>query len=387
MKQVTIGVLLDADFDYGVGVLEGMRDAARGRPGWRVLPIPYAQEGLLARLVRSDELQGVVGALISDRWIESRFPPSLPVVNTANLSQVERVCSVVPDDAAAGRLAARHFHELGYRHAGVVSERATLASQLRREGFIAFMREQGIEVAEPPAEASFRHESGWQSWLAELRAETAVFCTSDALARRFWELCRAADVAAQSRHVKVLAGVGDSLADRVVSGLDLTSVALPARAIGLRAAARLARLLEGDRTLVRELVAPTELIVRGSSARFASPDEVVARALGAALQTLAQHPGVDEVARRAGVSRRTLELRFRAAFGKGPADVFRARRLELSQRLLAETDLSVAEIAARTGSGSVQSFTTLFRRTFGFPPAEYRRRVRDGAPPAPPAKT
>ena len=150
---------------------------------------------------------------------------------------------------------------------------------------------------------------------------------------------------------------------------------------------RLARLLEGDRTLVRELVAPTELIVRGSSARFASPDEVVARALGVALQTLAQHPGVDEVARRVGVSRRTLELRFRAAFGKGPADVFRARRLELSQRLLAETDLSVAEIAARTGSGSVQSFTTLFRRTFGFPPAEYRRHVRDGAPPAPPATT
>ena len=91
---------------------------------------------------------------------------------------------------------------------------------------------------------------------------------------------------------------------------------------------------------------------------------------------------MEELAEAAGVSRRTLELRFRAAFGKGPADVFRARRLELSQRLLAETDLSVAEIAARTGSGSVQSFTTLFRRTFGFPPAEYRRRVRDGAPPA-----
>ena len=376
MNQVTIGVLLDADFDYGVGVLEGVRDEARHRPDWCVLPIPYAQDGLLARLVRAKELQGVIGAFISDRWIESRFPSTLPVVNTANLSQVGRVCSVVPDDAAAGRLVARHFCELGYLHAGVISERATCASQIRREGFLGFMREQGVAVSEPPSEAGFRHESGWQAWLSELHAETAVFCTSDYLARRFWELCRHGAAAATAARVAVLAGVGDSLADRVLAGLDLTSVALPARAIGQKAATRLARLLEGEQTIVRELVAPVELIVRGSTARFVSTDDVVSRAMGVALQTLAQNLGVAEVARRVGVSRRCLELRFRAALGRGPAQEFRARRLELAKRLLAETEISVADIAARTGSGSVQAFTTLFRRSAGCPPAEYRKARR-----------
>ncbi len=378
MKQVTIGVLLDADFDYGVGVLDGVRDEARGRPDWRVLPIPYAQEGLLTRLVRAEELQGVIGAFISDHWIESRFPSALPVVNTANLSQIERVCSVVPDDAAAGRLVARHFCELGYLHAGVISERATCASQIRREGFLRFMREQGVAVSEPSAEGTFRHESGWQTWLSELRAETAVFCTSDSLARRFWELCRPGSEVSMPPLVAVLAGVGDSLADRVLSGLDLTSVVLPARVIGQKAAARLARLLAGDQTLVRERIAPTDLIVRGSTARFSSADDVVSRAMGVALRNLSQNLSVAEVARRTGVSRRSLEQRFRSTFGRGPAQEFRARRMELAKRLLTETEMCVADIATRTGSGSVQAFTTLFKKTHGTPPAGFRDRVCRG---------
>ena len=374
MEGITIGVLLDAEFDYGVGVLEGVRDFARTQPGWRVLPLPQTQEGLLARLVRSGGLQGLAGAFISDRWIEGRFPASLTLVNTANLSQVARVCSVTPDDAAVGRLAAAHFCELGWVRAGVVSERATYASQLRREGFLAVMQERGVPVSEPDGGGAFRLETAWAAWANELRGETAVFCTGDHLARRFWDVCKVCGPSVAER--VALAGAGDSLADRVVSGLDLTSVALPARRVGLRTGARLARLLAGDRETVRERVPAEDLIVRGSTARFASADPVVGRAMGLALQTLAQNPGAGELARRAGVSRRTLELRFRAAYGRGPAESFRALRLEHARRLLAETDLTVAEVAERVGGGSVQAFTTLFRRASGCPPGEFRRRMR-----------
>ena len=369
MNQLTMAVLLDADFDYGVGVLEGVRDFARAQPGWRVLPLPQTQEGLLTRLVRSGGLQGLAGAFISDRWIEGRFPSELPLVNTANLSQVTRVCSVTPDDEAVGRLAAAHFCELGRAQAGVVSERATYASQLRRQGFLSFMWERGVPVTEPDVGEAFRHETAWEAWVKGLRGETAVFCTGDHLARRFWEVCKACGPSVADR--VFLAGAGDSLADRVVSGLDLTSVALPARQVGMRAAARLARLLAGENEVVREQVPAEELIVRGSTARYVTADPVVGRAMGLALQTLAQNPGVAELARRSGVSRRTLELRFRASFGRGPSEEIRALRLAHARRLLAETELTVAEVSACVGGGSVQTFTTLFRRACGCPPAEF----------------
>ena len=238
MQQVTIGVLVDPDLEYGVGVLEGVREFCRPLPGWRVLPLTQLQEPLLARLVRAGEIHGLAGTLVSDRWVADRFPGALPIVNTSNLSHVTAVCSVVPDDEAAGRLVARHFCELDAGRAAVIAERASYASQLRRAGFLAELAGRGIAVSEPSGGEAYRHETGWQTWIEALSGETAVFCTSDGLARRFHLLCRslAPEV---SRNVTLLAGVGDSLTERVVSGLDLTSVALPARADGLRAAARL----------------------------------------------------------------------------------------------------------------------------------------------------
>jgi LacI family transcriptional regulator len=383
VKQVAfptmLGVLLDADFDYGVEVLEGVRTFARARPDWRVMPIPAAQEGLLARLARSGELHGVIGAFLSDRWIESRLPPTLKVVNTANLSQIASVCSVVPDDPAVGRLAARHLFDLGYRNMLVVADRATYASHLRREGFLAAAAaEPECHVDDPTAEASgtpatYRLETSWRAWLEAADRETAVFCVSDHLACRFWTVCRACAPEVQAR-VCAIVGVGDSVTARVVGGLDLTSVPLPGRMIGHHAAARLERLLAGDTGVCCERIAPEGISVRGSTSRYASADPVVARAMGIALQTLDQHLSMDDIARRAGVSRRTLEIHFRIAFGRSPAEEIRARRLELARRLLAETSLPVAAVAVRVGAGSVQAFTTLFRQSFGSPPAAWRAR-------------
>ena len=45
-----------------------------------------------------------------------------------------------------------------------------------------------------------------------------------------------------------------------------------------------------------------------------------------------------------------------------------------ARRLLAETSLPVAAVAVRVGAGSVQAFTTLFRQSFGSPPAAWRAR-------------
>jgi LacI family transcriptional regulator len=373
MNPLTIGVLLDPDLDYGVGVLEGVRAFARTQAAaWRVLPLGQAQEPLLPRLVRSGDLQGLIGAFVSDRWLRGRFAGFVPLVNTSNLSHVTSVCSVVPDDAAVGRAVARHFCELNVGHAACLSDRATWASQVRRTAFVEALRERGLPVEEPDCGEAFRYEAAWQHWAETRTQATAVFCTSDALARRFHLMAKGL-APAVAQQVSMLAGAGDSLTERVVAGLDLTSVPLPARGVGLRAAERLAKLLAGDREIVCETVLPEPIVVRGSTARVAASDDVVARALGIALQTQAQNLSMDELARRSGVSRRTLELRFRRAFGRGPARELRSRRLELAQRLLVETDLSVAAVAHRCGCGSVQAFTTLFRRAVGHPPAEHRR--------------
>lgn len=57
-----------------------------------------------------------------------------------------------------------------------------------------------------------------------------------------------------------------------------------------------------------------------------------------------------------------------------PARYVGILRIRETQRLLVETELSVAEIAQRTGFGDPLYFSRCFRRITGLPPTHYRSR-------------
>ncbi len=125
-----------------------------------------SQERLLETLVREGRVGGVIGAFLGDRWAEalaeagsvplSESVPmgesvpkresvpkgesvpkagSVPIVNVGDASEIRSVPSVVTDNVAVGRLAARHLLETGARAFGVVRDAASHASRLRAEGF------------------------------------------------------------------------------------------------------------------------------------------------------------------------------------------------------------------------------------------------------------
>lgn len=83
---------------------------------------------------------------------------------------------------------------------------------------------------------------------------------------------------------------------------------------------------------------------------------------------------VDTVARRHATSRRTLEAAFAAA-GESPAGYLRAQRLERACHLLAETTMTIADVAAEVGFADVNTFTRSFKRAHGQVPREWRKEV------------
>jgi AraC-like DNA-binding protein len=87
---------------------------------------------------------------------------------------------------------------------------------------------------------------------------------------------------------------------------------------------------------------------------------------------------VDDLARRAGLSRAHFSREFRRTFGETPHAYLLTRRLERAAALLRMTDRSISDICFSVGLRSVGSFTTSFTQTFGVSPAAYRSRF----PPA-----
>ncbi|WP_441233377.1 helix-turn-helix transcriptional regulator [Bradyrhizobium sp. 930_D9_N1_4] len=78
---------------------------------------------------------------------------------------------------------------------------------------------------------------------------------------------------------------------------------------------------------------------------------------------------IDELARNAGLSRRSFNQKFQIAYGESAIDYLRARRLDAARALLIHQRLSVTEAAFRVGYAHPANFATAFRRRFGHSPS------------------
>lgn len=79
------------------------------------------------------------------------------------------------------------------------------------------------------------------------------------------------------------------------------------------------------------------------------------------------------IARRIGVSTRGLETLFLRIVNVSPGAYYVTLRLNAARRLVLDTNLSLADIAERTGFSAIASLSRAFRRHFGQPPSAARR--------------
>ena len=105
-------------------------------------------------------------------------------------------------------------------------------------------------------------------------------------------------------------------------------------------------------------------------------DPVVGRSL-ALLHRRAHHPWtIAELAAEVGVSRSALVARFTRYLSDPPMAYLTGWRLRLAAQALTSSTRGVADIAAAVGYESEAAFNRAFKRTFGAPPARYRRESR-----------
>lgn len=132
--------------------------------------------------------------------------------------------------------------------------------------------------------------------------------------------------------------------------------------------------------LARSLVVPPHRA--GGQAQFIPAavgygrNHVLADLLPWALERL-EHPlAVRDLARKAGMSSRNLGRHFVAVTGTSPLRWLLTQRVRRAQELLETSDLTVEQIASRTGLGTATTLRRHFSRQLGVPPETYRRTFR-----------
>jgi transcriptional regulator GlxA family with amidase domain len=107
-------------------------------------------------------------------------------------------------------------------------------------------------------------------------------------------------------------------------------------------------------------------------------DHGLADVLAWALARLDQPTTVRSLARRAGMSPRNLTRHFTATTGQSPLRWLHTQRVRRAQELLETSDLSIEQIAVRTGMGTATTLRRHFNDQVGVPPEAYRRTFHSG---------
>ncbi len=377
-RSLRILAYLQLENEFGRGILRGIAQHFRRHPHVEVLkfirPPAYSREeilrlspdGIIAHVpTREDE--AVLGKL------------ALPTVNVSGRIRHSVFTTVNSDDREVGRLALQHFYGRNLRHFAYVGDRNHAASRLRWEGYQSAARLIGATAqrhflpnVETDAPYPERQRADLARWLKQLDRPVGVFCLTDRVAVEVADACDRASLKIPE-DIAVL-GTGNDSTRLDFANVEISSIQLDTTRIGELAAETLHDMIRHPgREPTEMLVLPLRISIRRSTEKYAVDDELVA----GALDYISSHAGnpvyVEAVARTAGVSRRSLEMRFRRALGTSVYAQVQRIRFERVVALMADPEMSLDEIAYNTGFGGAAAFSTMFRKHFRVAPSAYRQ--------------
>ena len=125
-----------------------------------------------------------------------------------------------------------------------------------------------------------------------------------------------------------------------------------------------------------EMLARAMLLLRGHEGADLVSDQRRLRlqAVKELIEADLKHPWtIAELARHAGVSRRSFTAQFHRLYGVGASEYLRTSRLKSAREALLHQGLSVTEAAYAVGYANPANFSTAFRRQFGCAPSSCQR--------------
>lgn len=111
----------------------------------------------------------------------------------------------------------------------------------------------------------------------------------------------------------------------------------------------------------------------GAGWLFALADPQISAAIRAIHEEPARRWTLEELAKRAGMSRSTFALKFKATAGESPMEYLARWRMLLAGDKLANSRDSIAAIAVSLGYESESAFSKAFKRVMGCSPRQYGR--------------
>jgi len=374
--------------------LSGVFDYINEHPGWEIQIIHSRTD--IANGILESALESANGFILSIAYGITRFAdrlinanPRLKAVVTNDhlvplVDKYPNCRTMLIDSLSVGRDAAHYFGALGrfasygFVHGAIrypwsiEREKGFRSALPRKASLLVFPGAESANATNDPTAPVISHNELGR-WLEGLPKPTAVFGANDLFASEVISVCERLGLKVPQQ-VSVIGCDNDPLIFANTHPA-LTSLQLPFRELGYRAAATLGLMLKGKeppRDTVR--VSGTKLFARGSSTAIPPATLLVEKAREYIAAHACSGIRTSDVIAHCGVSRSLLDMRFRQIAGKSILEDILDVRLSEVKRLLGETDRRIGQIGHDCGFNDPDNLTRLFRKRFGMSMREYRNR-------------
>jgi LacI family transcriptional regulator len=350
----------------------------------RVFPgvVRYAQEQgdwLLEFMLDTAAPENITIAdgMISGLWKPRKSDPQLPFISLAPHT-TPFVCI---DNVCAGRMAAEHLIERGYRELLFFQTGDTRdpVPFLREDGFRQAARDAGLELTVFSIGKRTRKRKKWiledqlrdlADLLQSLKKPIGASACNPQHIHRLHSVCER-----EGLRIPEEIGIVSPTENSVILPFlepGISSVLHDDEQMGYEAARLLHKRMQGEAVADETRIPPKDIFIRSSTDHRILSDPKCEEIVNYIWDHLEKNPTTTDLAQHFHLSERTLYRRFEEHVGRTPSEELRHARIETAKRLLRSTSLPLIDIALECGYGGQSQFNRDFKKTTGITPGAMR---------------
>ncbi len=381
-----IRIVIDTGTESGRGLFRGIAHYNQVKGGWAIwkdltydrylrdgsaLPKkePHRFDGFIAFINRNDELE----------YCKSHIKKNTPaVVSMSYQTNSPNVLYFKTDDFAVGQKIAEYFIHNNFTNFAFCGCPSRKMSVDRQNGFQNAIKKHHMakyeffnfntkQITMDDAEVK-----QLTKWLTSLPKPAAIMTCNDDRGQDVLRACRAAKLLVPEL-ISIVGVDNDEITCNIYT-TSLSSLRLNLESAGYSAAEQLDRILHKKKPEYREIIIkPADIVERKSSNTMATRNEIVVAAVNYIKQNSAKNMGLDEIAEAVGVSRRSLQRKFKTFLGRSVLDETQTIRCRKIAEILIYTNLSIMQIAYAMGFNGIENISRYFKQVYGMRPLEYRK--------------
>ncbi|MDO5554202.1 MAG: DNA-binding transcriptional regulator [Planctomycetia bacterium] len=317
--------------------------------------------------------------------VRHHLPETFDLLNRMAIPYVKLNCPEMPSDVdvdedGVGETAISYFQERGFEHFAYFAQCNQYWTRRRRNGIVEAVRRIGRQCSVFVKESAMtmpvcvwpqREQDELVDWLQSLPKPVGLVTAYDMHAKQILELCQAHGIMVPDQ-IAVL-GINNEKWFCRMQTPPLSSIIQNGKRTGYEASRLLLKMIRGEPLpKLPILFPPIGVETRKSTDLIATQDEDVAAAIKLIRNGSDIGLTVEEVVDSVGLSRRTLERKFKKQCGRTLGEEIIRHRIELAKDLLRTSDMPVGNISIRLGFCSHSYFVHLFRDRTGITPTDYR---------------